>query len=106
MKMSGMGIDAIAVTVCVFKGNVMKIQVTENKSVGTINPYGACVRVFVADDFHYGYFVHELSLYGLLSEDQQEKYLQTSSVTLDVSADIAQKIIDMGQSPYGKLKVN
>ncbi len=80
----------------------MKIQVTEQKSVGNIEPMNSLVRVFVNREFHYGYFVREHDLFGLLTPDQQETYLQGDSATLDVSAEVAQKIIDMGHTPYSK----
>lgn len=83
----------------------MEIEVTEHKSVGKIDPMNSAVRVFVNREFHYGYFVREHDLFGLLTPEQQEKYLQGKSATLDVSPDVAQKIIDMGQTPYAKPRV-
>ena len=83
----------------------MKIKITEFKSMVTLSPFGGKVRVFVDNDYHYGYFVDEPTLYAMLTEDQQKEYLQTSSVTLDVPPQIAQQIIDIGLTPYKKQTV-
>lgn len=83
----------------------MEIQITENKSVGTLNPLNTSVRVFVGRDYHYGYFVPEHQMFDLLTDDQRHAYLQGSSVLLDVSEEVAQSLIDMGQTPYKKPRV-
>lgn len=83
----------------------MKIEVTENKSRGALAPWDSLVRVFVDRDFSYGYFVRERRLFGLLTEAQQGVYLQGDSVSLDVSVEVAQQIVDMGATPYCKPKL-
>lgn len=80
----------------------MEVKITEHKSVATLNPLNTLVRVFVNRDFHYGYFVPEHQLVGLLTDAQTKDYLQGSSACLDVSPEVAQQIIDMGQTPYAK----
>lgn len=80
----------------------MGIQITEHKSMLTINPLNAPVRVFVDRDFHYGYFIPEHRLFELLSDEQKNNYLNDDTPVLDVTAEIAQKIIDMGCTPYSK----
>ena len=83
----------------------MKIHFTENKSIGTkVSPYGM-VRVFVDNDYNYGYFVHEEDVFGLLTESQKKEYLAGTEARLDVTPEVAQKIIDMGVTPYAKPKV-
>lgn len=49
----------------------MDIQVTEHKSVGTLNPLNTSVRIFVDRDFQYGYFVPEHQLFDLLTDEQK-----------------------------------
>lgn len=83
----------------------MEIQITEHKSVGTLNSLNTSVRVFVGRDFHYGYFVPEHQMFDLLTEDQKQDYLQGTTVRLDVPAAIAQQLIDMSQTPYKKRSV-
>ena len=81
----------------------MQIHVTEHKSNGTLNPLqGRLVRVFVDRDYRYGYFVDEHALFGMLSQDQQQQYLATADVKLDVSVETAQRVIDIGVSPFPK----
>lgn len=83
----------------------MEIQVTEGKSVGTLDPWGSVARVFVNRDFRYGYFIRELDLYQMLTPEQQVAYLQGSSATLDVTPEVAQRIIDQGQTIFSKPRV-
>jgi hypothetical protein len=78
----------------------MKLHVTENKSVGQINKF-TMVRVFIDNDYHYGYFIHEADLFALLSSQQQNYYLSSNDdAVLEVSDSIAKQVIDMGVSPY------
>ena len=83
----------------------MKIQVTENKSTGTLNPIETSVRVFVDNDYNYGYFVPEHTLFGLLTEEQQGVYLASDDVKLDVEIEVAEKIIEAGRTPFAKRKL-
>ena len=83
----------------------MKIQVTEHKSNGVLSAVDRAVRVFVDNDLHYGYFVPEHQLFALLSVEQQQDYLRSNTSHLDVSPEVAQKIIDMGITPYAKKTV-
>lgn len=83
----------------------MEIQITEHKSVGTLNALNTSVRVFVDRDYHYGYFVPEHRMFDLLTDEQKHAYLQGDTARLDVPAEIAQKLIDMGHTPYAKRRV-
>lgn len=84
----------------------MKIHVTEHKSTGALRSISHPVRVFVNFDYHYGYWVDEHELVALLDAPQQATYLAApGDIELDVSTDIAQRIIDTGNTPYKKSKV-
>lgn len=83
----------------------MKIEITEHKSVNQLRAPSTQVRVFVDSDYHYGYFVDEHFLFGLLTPEQQANYLKGSSAKLEVDAKVAQQIIDEGSTPYGKQKL-
>lgn len=83
----------------------MQIKVTEHKSIGALNPIEDVVRVFVDGDFHYGYFVPEHQLFGLLTAEQQQDYLRSDTANLDVPVEVAQKLIDLGQTPFTKRRV-
>lgn len=73
----------------------MKIFVTENKSVKKIVG-NSLVRVFIDNDFHYGFFVPELRLFGMLTEEQKVEYLSDATAKLDVSDDVIQFIKGAG----------
>jgi hypothetical protein len=85
----------------------MQLHVTEHKSTGPRNPVpGRTVRVFVNRDYHYGYWVDEAALFALLTAEQQQAYLATDGeIKLDVPEDIAQQAIDIGDTPYNKVRV-
>lgn len=83
----------------------MEIHVTEHKSIGKLNPVATAVRVFVDRDYRYGYFVPEDKLFELLNEDQQAAYLQGESAQLDVPIEVAEKIVELGHTPYAKQKL-
>lgn len=78
----------------------MKLVATEGKSMGKLNALASSVRVFVNNDYSYGYFVDEHKLFGLLTPAQQAEYLQASTATLEVEPVVAQQIIDMGKTIY------
>ncbi len=83
----------------------MKILITEHKSTGELRPaiVSNAVRVFVENDLHYGYFVDEHQLFEALTEGQRAAYLSAEhEVELDVSIDVAQRLIDIGATPYRK----
>lgn len=84
---------------------MLQILITEFKSHGTLSPSNT-VRVFVDRDYHYGYWVPEDVLYALLTTEQQAEYLGTRrDVTLRVSRDVAQRIINAGETPYKKVQL-
>lgn len=78
----------------------MKLVATEGKSMGVLSPCASCVRVFVDNDYSYGYFVDEHELFELLTPAQQAQYLAASTATLEVEPGVAQQIIDMGKTIY------
>lgn len=78
----------------------MNLVATEGKSTGQLNPFNHSVRVFVNNDYSYGYFVNEHQLFDLLSPAQQAQYLQEGTAHLEVEPAVAQQIIDMGQTIY------
>lgn len=80
----------------------MEIHITEHKSKGALKVPDYAVRVFVDRDYGYGYFVSEHALFEMLSAEQQSQYLASDDVKLDVGVDVAQRIIDIGQTPYRK----
>lgn len=83
----------------------MQINVTEHKSKGTLHPIDTLVRVFVNQDYHYGYFVSEHLLFEHLTPEQQTAYLEGDSALLEVAPETAQKLIDAGHTPYAKVRV-
>ncbi len=83
----------------------VSLLVTEHKSMNSLNPVSTSVRVFVDNDLHYGYFVDEHKLFGMLSAEQQERYLESADCKLEVSRELAQAIIDIGATPYAKQRV-
>lgn len=80
----------------------IQLHFTEHKSVGKLPAVDTLVRVFVDNDYTYGYFVRETALMALLDEDQQKAYLVGAEARLEVSLEVAQEIIDMGLTPYAK----
>lgn len=84
----------------------MKIRCTEGKSVGALRRAGNMVRVFVDNDFNYGYWVVEDQLLALLEVEVQHEYLRApADFTTEVEPSVAQKIVDIGMTPYSKVKV-
>ena len=78
----------------------MKILCTENKNLNPVS--GNLVRVFVDGDYSYGYWVDEIQLFDILTPDQKNDYAKKSQIELDVTNEVAQKIIEIGLSPYKK----
>lgn len=67
---------------------------------------GNLVWVFVDRDYHYGYFVDENVLFSMLEPSQQAAYLAApADIELDVSASLAQQVIDIGVTPYARQRV-
>lgn len=80
----------------------IQVHFTEHKSVGKLPAVDTMVRVFVDNDYTYGYFVREAAVVALLDEDQRKDYLAGVEARLEVSVEVAQEIIDMGLTPYAK----
>jgi len=84
----------------------VKVKCTEGKSVGALRPHGNLVRVFVDEDYHYGYWVEEDRLVALLGVDARRAYLEAGTeATFEVEPAVAQSIIDIGVTPYKKARV-
>lgn len=82
---------------------LVAMHVTENKSIGELALGGLnVVRVFVDGDYEYGYWLREHKIFSMLDAAQQQAYLAGPEAKLEVSRDIAQRIIDMGTTPYAK----
>lgn len=79
-----------------------KILVTENKSIGSLSNTDYSVRVFVDHDMTYGYWVSEHTLFELLSAEQQKEYLRGADASFYVDTEVANKIIEIGHTPYAK----
>ncbi len=54
------------------------IHVTENKSTSIPVSQLGMVRVFIDQDYHYGYFVSEKDLWLQLDDNQKEAYMKVS----------------------------
>jgi len=80
--------------------------VTEHKSSGQLRAVVTLVRVFVAGDYQYGYFVDEHQLLALLDQKSKDAYLSAGNeIRLEVAPVVAQCVIDMGVTPYAKRRV-
>lgn len=85
----------------------MRLHVTENKSVDFFVKFNT-VRVFVDNDYTYGYWISEEKLaahLGLTDPDKAKAYLAKSEFKTDVSIDIAKKIVEDGATPFEKVKL-
>jgi len=85
-----------------------EILVTENHSYNPERFSHNVVRVFVDHDFDYGYWVPEDKLYECFNDEQKKQYLADQSYTggrFKVSKEIAQHIIDIGHTPFNKIKL-
>jgi hypothetical protein len=80
----------------------MQVYVTENKSVGHLQPAFVTVRVFVDRDFGYGYWINERQLLDILGITDPDEYLTEGQYIADVDVHTAQRIINCGVSPYSK----
>lgn len=79
------------------------IKITEGRSVGCLRGFNNLVRVFIKNDYSYGYWMDENRLYDLFNEDQKENYLNISTVwEFVVSENVAQIIKNEGFSPFNK----
>lgn len=76
----------------------VEILITEGKSLREISK--GLVRVFINNDYHYGFWVIEEIVYNRLSSEQQAEYFVCNK--FNISKDAANFIIEYGQSPYKK----
>lgn len=75
----------------------MRIEVTENKSVGALCSTFNTVRVFVDRDYHYGHWVKEVALFEALSPEQRHVYL--SSPVGNVKLDLPEAVVTALTNP-------
>jgi hypothetical protein len=64
------------------------ILVTENKSRAAPVSQHGMVRVFIDNDFHYGYFVPENEFFNQLNENGQAAYFASESPKLVCSSNL------------------
>ena len=82
----------------------IEVYVSENKTTHPTK-YG-CVRVFLDNDYTYGYFINELYFFSLLNEEQQRKYSINNSYEnthFYVSVEVANAIVEHGSTVYKKI---
>lgn len=86
-----------------------EILVTEHRSFDHTEWFANnVVRVFVDGDYSYGYWVPEDKLYELFDEAQRKQYREDHSSSggkFMMGKEAAQHIIDIGQTPYNKMKL-
>lgn len=80
----------------------MLLHITEHKSVGALSPVSNAVRVFIDHDYHYGMFVDEAELVALLTEEHKGAYFEGQEAKLDVTIEVARRIVEIGVTPYSK----
>lgn len=85
----------------------MEVRVSENKSDANcmLTPWNM-VRVFVDRDFAYGYWINEVALtkeiLKLDDAGMAEYFNAGDTYTADVDVDTAQRVIDLGATPFTK----
>lgn len=87
---------------------MIELLVSENRSFDPVRFYRNRVRVFIDRDYTYGLWVDEDLLFDLLSEAQKKQYLTdrtTQGLYFGVTKETAQKIIEIGHSPYLKQRL-
>lgn len=82
---------------------LISLQVTEHKNREPRE--STMVRVFVDDNVDYGLFIVETELFSLLTPEQQAQYRVKDDLQLKVTRAIAEKIIELGTTPYSKQKL-
>lgn len=84
------------------------LLVTENRTQNPNRFSYNTVRIFVDGDYTYGYWVSEKEIYDSLNEVQKKQYLTDNSYAggkFEVDKATAQHLIDIGQTPYNKVKL-
>lgn len=87
---------------------MIELLVSENKSYDPVRFFRNRVRVFVDRNYNYGLWIDEDKLFEQLTIDQKKQYLTDRSpqgLYYQVSPEVAQKIVDLGNSPYAKQKI-
>lgn len=84
---------------------MIELFVGENKSFDPVRFFHNRVRVFIDRNYNYGLWIDEDRLFDLLSTEQKKQYLTDRTIEgayYSVSREVAQRIIDIGHSPYKK----
>ncbi len=87
---------------------MIELLVTENRSNKKEWFHNNVVRIFVDRDYSYGYWINEDFLFNALTPDQQKQYLEDQSYSsgqFEVSFEVAQQLIDKGNTPSNKQKL-
>lgn len=82
----------------------MELLVTENRNACGKNRSNNTVRVFLQRDYSYGLWINENTLWELLPDEQRERY-ELGDGHLEVSFDVAAKILERGRTPFNKQKL-
>jgi hypothetical protein len=87
---------------------MIELLVTENRSNDAKWFHNTVVRIFIDRDYSYGFWINEDVLYNLLTPEQQKQYLEDQSYSggqFDVTFEVAQELIDKGNTPFNKQKL-
>lgn len=87
---------------------MIELLVSEHKSFDPVRFYNNRVRVFVDRNYQYGLWIDEDRLFDLLTQEQKKQYLTdrtTEGMRYFLSREVAQKVIDLGYSPYAKQRL-
>lgn len=90
------------------KSTLIELFVSENKSFDPVRFLRNRVRVFVDRNYSYGLWVDEDKLFDLLTIDQKKQYLTDRTpqgLYYHICSKTAQKVIDLGYTPYDKQKL-
>lgn len=80
----------------------VELLVTENRTTNVNRFSSNMVRIFVDRNYDYGYWINEAIVYNAFSPEQQKQYLETDIYHFDIDIETAQKLIDLGMTPYNK----
>lgn len=84
---------------------MIKLYVTEGKNHDPVKFYLNSVRVFLNEDYEYGFWVDEGVLFDLLDIEQKRIYLSGNSENsrrYSVAKVTARELVLKGVSPYSK----
>jgi hypothetical protein len=84
---------------------MIKLYVTEGKNHDPVKFYMNSVRIFLNEDYGYGFWVDEDVLFDLLDTEQKRVYLSGNSEEArrySVTKVTAGWLVSKGRSPYNK----